>query len=87
MNPTSVKISPYWQGANATIEAMRNVAAVGATPQALTDCLNYNNPEVPELMWEFTEGVRGIKEACEGVKLKEYPEVKESKKGKQVLAL
>ncbi|MBN2087447.1 phosphoribosylformylglycinamidine synthase subunit PurL [Candidatus Peregrinibacteria bacterium] len=68
------KISPYWQGANATVEAMRNVAAVGATPQALTDCLNYNNPEVPELMWEFTEGVRGIADACKGIPLKEHPD-------------
>ncbi len=67
-------ISPYWQGANATVEAMRNVAAVGGTPQALTDCLNYNNPEVPELMWEFTEGVRGIADACRGIPLKEYPD-------------
>lgn len=67
-------ISPYWQGANAVVEAMRNVAAVGGTPQALTDCLNYNNPEVPELMWEFTEGVRGIADACRGIPLKEYPD-------------
>ncbi|MBU0578219.1 phosphoribosylformylglycinamidine synthase subunit PurL [Patescibacteria group bacterium] len=68
------KISPYWQGANAVVESMRNVACVGATPQALTDCLNYNNPEVPELMWEFTEGVRGIAEACRAIPLKEYPD-------------
>ena len=67
------KISPYWQSANATVEAMRNVACVGATPIALTDCLNYNNPEIPELMWEFAEGVRGIADACKGVKLKDYP--------------
>ncbi|MBU0727695.1 phosphoribosylformylglycinamidine synthase subunit PurL, partial [Patescibacteria group bacterium] len=67
------RISPYWQGANATVEAMRNVASVGATPQALTDCLNYNNPEVPELMWEFTEGVRGIADACNGIELKNHP--------------
>ena len=68
------RISPYWQGANAVAESMRNVACVGATPQALTDCLNYNNPEVPELMWEFVEGVRGIADACKGIRLKEYPE-------------
>jgi phosphoribosylformylglycinamidine synthase II len=66
------KISPYWQAADATVECMRNVAAVGATPQALTDCLNYNNPEEPELMWEFAEGVRGIAEACKGIPLKEH---------------
>jgi len=68
------KISPYWQAANAVAEAMRNVAAVGATPQALTDCLNYNNPEKPELMWEFAEGVRGIVDACKGIPLKDHPD-------------
>jgi len=67
------KISPYWQAANAVVEAMRNVSAVGAAPIALTDCLNYNNPEKPELMWEFAEGVRGIVDACKGIPLKEHP--------------
>jgi phosphoribosylformylglycinamidine synthase len=66
-------ISPYWQAADAVVETMRNVACVGASPIALTDCLNYNNPEVPELMWEFAEGVRGITDACNAIELKEYP--------------
>ena len=66
------KISPYWQAVNAVVEAMRNIVCVGATPQALTDCLNYNNPEVPELMWEFAEGVRGVTEAAKGIELKEH---------------
>ena len=68
------QISPYWQAADAVVEAMRNVACVGATPQALTDCLNYNNPEDPELMWELVEGVRGIGDACRAIPLKEYPD-------------
>jgi phosphoribosylformylglycinamidine synthase len=72
-NSNYSKISPYWQAANAVVEGMRNVAAVGATPQCISDCLNYNNPEVPELMWEFTEGVRGIADACRGVPLKDHP--------------
>ncbi len=63
-NSAHSKISPYWQAANAVVECVRNVAAVGASAVAATDCLNYNNPEVPEFMWEFTEGVRGIAEAC-----------------------
>lgn len=67
-------ISPYWQAADAVVESIRNTACVGAVPQALTDCLNYNNPEVPELMWEFAEGVRGIVDACKGIPLKEYPD-------------
>ncbi len=66
------QISPYWQAANATVEAMRNVACVGASPIAITDCLNYNNPEDPELLWEFEQGVQGIADACHGVPLKEY---------------
>lgn len=71
-NSNYSKISPYWQAVNAVVESMRNVAAVGATPQAITDCLNYNNPEKPELMWEFAEGVRGIIDACKGIPLKEH---------------
>ncbi|MBA4336951.1 phosphoribosylformylglycinamidine synthase subunit PurL [bacterium] len=68
------KIDPYYQSLNATVEAMRNIAAVGARPIAITDCLNYGNPEKPEQMWEFVEGVRGIVDACKGIPLKEYPE-------------
>ena len=70
-NPRYGKISPYYQGMNAVVESMRNVAAVGAEPIALTDCLNYGNPEKPNQMWEFVEGVRGIKDACEAVRLKQ----------------
>ncbi len=68
------RISPYWQSANAVVEAMRNVAAVGARTIALSDCLDYNNPEKPELMWEFAEGIRGIADACKGIPLKDHPE-------------
>ena len=71
--PRYSKISPYWQAANATVESMRNVACVGATPIALTDCLNYNNPEDPELLWEFQQGVQGIADVCKGIELKDYP--------------
>jgi phosphoribosylformylglycinamidine synthase len=60
-------ISPYWSGVNAVAESMRRVAALGATPWAATDCLNYGNPEIPEQMWELVEGIRGVKEALEGV--------------------
>ncbi len=67
------QISPYWQAANATVEAMRNVACIGAKPAALTDCLNYNNPEDPEYLWEFEQGVQGIADACRGVELMDHP--------------
>ena len=68
------KIDPYYQSVNAVYEAMRNVAAVGARPIAITDCLNYGNPEKPEQMWEFAQGVKGIVDACNGLPLKEYPD-------------
>ena len=69
-NPRYGAISPYWGGATAVAEAMRNVAAVGATPSGLTDCLNYGNPETPEAFWEFREGVRGIADAAKNLWLK-----------------
>ncbi len=72
-NPRYGLISPYAGAANAVLESMRNVAAVGAYPQAVTDCLNYGNPEKPEQMWELKEGVEGVRDACYGVKLKNYP--------------
>ena len=57
-------IDPRGGAAAATIEAGRNVAMSGARPLAITDCLNYGNPENPEVMWQFAQGCEGIKEAC-----------------------
>lgn len=68
-NPWYGIIDPYQGGALAVCEAARNVAAVGAVPSAVTDCLNYGNPEVEEVFWEFYEGVRGIGDACRGIGL------------------
>ena len=48
----------------AVAEAARNLAASGARPMALTDCLNFGNPERPEVMWQIKEAIEGIKEAC-----------------------
>ena len=70
-NPRYCKISPYWGGVNAVLEAMRNVASVGATPHAVSDCLCFGNPEKPHQMWEFVEAVRGISDACNKITLKE----------------
>jgi len=72
-NPAYGAISPYWGGANAVAEACRNVAAVGATPSGLTDCLNYGNPEKPTAFWQFVEGVRGIADAAREIGLKGHP--------------
>lgn len=69
-NPLFGQIDPYWQAANAVVESCRNVAAVGATPWCITDCLNYGNPEEPDQMWEFIEGVRGVSEALKGIGLR-----------------
>ncbi len=57
-------IDPKGGAAAAVIESGRNVAMSGARPLAITDCLNYGNPENPEVMWQFGEGCLGIKEAC-----------------------
>jgi len=73
-NPRYGIIDPYWGGVNSVVEAMRNVAAVGATPHAITDCLCFGNPEKPYQMWEFVESVRGIADACHAIALKDSPD-------------
>jgi len=45
-------------------EAYANLTAVGAEPLALTNCLNFGNPEKPEIMWQFVESIRGLGDAC-----------------------
>ncbi|MEK7172165.1 MAG: AIR synthase-related protein [Patescibacteria group bacterium] len=86
-NPFYGQIDPYWQAANAVVESCRNVAAVGATPWCITDCLNYGTPEDPTQMFEFVEGVRGISSALRGIglrwEIKEKPINKKSEKGKK----
>ncbi|WP_418640554.1 phosphoribosylformylglycinamidine synthase subunit PurL [Sulfurimonas sp. ST-27] len=57
-------IDPKMGAAAAVVESGRNVAMSGARPLAITDCLNYGNPENPEVMWQFGQGCLGIKEAC-----------------------
>ncbi|HLC95783.1 MAG TPA: phosphoribosylformylglycinamidine synthase subunit PurL [Candidatus Nanoarchaeia archaeon] len=95
-NPKYSRIDPYWGAANAVAEAMRNVAAVGAVPYGMTDCLNFGNPEVPEAFNDFVESVKGISDAArklcwKGDKKSPVPFVSgnvsfynESAKGKQV---
>lgn len=68
-NPRYGQIDPYLQAVNAVVEGCRNVAAVGATPWCITDCLNYGSPEKPEQMWEFVRGVEGIRDALTGIGL------------------
>jgi phosphoribosylformylglycinamidine synthase len=54
---------------HAVAEAARNVAAVGARPWAATNCLNFGNPEKPEVMWQFSEAVDGMAEACRALSI------------------
>jgi phosphoribosylformylglycinamidine synthase len=57
-------LSPRVGAMHAVAEAARNVACSGARPIAATNCLNFGNPEKPEVMWQFSEAIDGIAEAC-----------------------
>ena len=57
-------LSPRLGAMHAVAEAARNVACSGARPIAATNCLNFGNPEKPEVMWQFSEAIDGIAEAC-----------------------
>jgi phosphoribosylformylglycinamidine synthase len=64
VNPRWCHLDPYLGAMHAVAEGARNVACMGALPLAVTDCLNFGNPERPEVMWEFSRAVDGISEAC-----------------------
>jgi len=57
-------LDPRTGGKIAVAEACRNLACVGARPLGVTNCLNFGNPEKPEIMWQFKEAIEGIAEAC-----------------------
>jgi phosphoribosylformylglycinamidine synthase subunit PurL len=57
-------LDPYAGTQLALAEAYRNVAATGARPVAVTNCLNFGSPEDPGVMWQFTEAVRGLADGC-----------------------
>src|SRR5690242_887865 len=57
-------LNPRVGAMHAVAEAARNVACTGARPVAATNCLNFGNPEKPEVMWQFTQAIDGISEAC-----------------------
>jgi phosphoribosylformylglycinamidine synthase len=58
-------LDPRAAGARAVFEAARNVACAGGRPLAATDCLNFGNPEKPEVAWELAEAIEGMARACE----------------------
>ncbi len=64
VTPRYVQADPYTGGAQAVAEVWRNLTAVGATPLAITDNLNFGNPQRPEIMGQFVLAVRGIGDAC-----------------------
>ncbi|WP_340537317.1 phosphoribosylformylglycinamidine synthase subunit PurL [Nocardioides sp. GXZ039] len=63
-NGRFAKLDPYAGAQLALAEAYRNVAAGGAVPLAVSDCLNFGSPEDPAVMWQFAEACRGLKDAC-----------------------
>ncbi|GAA0716789.1 phosphoribosylformylglycinamidine synthase subunit PurL [Dactylosporangium roseum] len=63
-NARFARLDPYNGAKLALAEAYRNVAAAGATPLAVTNCLNFGSPEDPQVMWQFAEAVRGLADGC-----------------------
>ncbi len=63
-NGTLTYLDPYAGGMMAVAEATRNLCCVGAEPIGITDCLNFGNPEKPEIFWQFKQAVKGMAEAC-----------------------
>jgi phosphoribosylformylglycinamidine synthase len=62
-------LHPYEGAKLAVAEAARNLACSGAEPIGLTDCLNFGNPERPDVMWQFVLAIEGLKDACEHFKI------------------
>ncbi len=62
--PRYVEIDPYIGGKQAVVEAYRNIIAVGAKPLAVTNNLNFGNPEKPEIMTQLVQSITGMKDAC-----------------------
>ncbi|MFZ4540982.1 MAG: phosphoribosylformylglycinamidine synthase subunit PurL [Rickettsiales bacterium] len=70
--PRYVFADPYEGGKQAVVESFRNLCAVGATPLAITDCLNFGNPQKPEIMGQIVGAIQGMAEACKAL---DYPVV------------
>ncbi|MBW4715688.1 phosphoribosylformylglycinamidine synthase subunit PurL [Saccharothrix obliqua] len=63
-NGRYTRLDPYAGAQLALAEAYRNVATTGATPVAVTNCLNFGSPEDPAVMWQFEQAVRGLADGC-----------------------
>ncbi|MDU0864983.1 phosphoribosylformylglycinamidine synthase subunit PurL [Actinomyces urogenitalis] len=64
-NGRFTKLDPTTGAAQALAESYRNVCTVGATPLAVTDCLNFGSPEDPDAMWQLVEAITGLADACQ----------------------
>lgn len=68
-NPWRTALEPYAGAAGIVDEVCRGLAAVGARPHSLTDCLNFGSPENPQVLWSFREAVRGIGDVSRALRL------------------
>ncbi|MCS7051329.1 MAG: AIR synthase-related protein, partial [Thermomicrobium sp.] len=66
-NPRYCLLDPRLGAQHAVAEATRNVSCVGAEPLAITDCLNFGNPERPEVYYQLVQAIEGMAEACEAL--------------------
>ncbi|HEC82179.1 MAG TPA: phosphoribosylformylglycinamidine synthase subunit PurL, partial [Thermoplasmatales archaeon] len=69
VNPRLLEIDPYWGACSAVDEVCRNLISVGAKPDSLADCLNFGNPEKPEVMGDFYEACRGLGDTAKALGL------------------
>jgi phosphoribosylformylglycinamidine synthase subunit PurL len=67
--PPPGEADPFRAGAQAALGAARNVACAGGEPIGLTDCLNFGNPEKPEIAWELAQAIEGIARAAEALRI------------------
>ncbi len=63
----AASLDPHTAGMQAVLESARNVACAGGRPLALTNCLNFGNPEKGEIAWELVEAIEGMAQACEAL--------------------
>lgn len=64
-NTIHTKLSPYHGGAGSVAESIRNVISMGAEPYAVVDCLNFGNPEKPDVLWQFKTCIEGMSDVAE----------------------
>ena len=68
-NSRYIYLDPVTGGKIAVAEAARNIVCSGAKPLAITDCLNFGNPENPEIFWQIEKSADGISEACISIRI------------------